>query len=240
MFDNSELAATGVPEGLELALLEPYRDRLPPELFTEPFTLPETDGSGRLREQLQAARDLLAAAGWHVVDGVLVNDNGQPFSFEILLDDSSWERILLPYVRNLERLGIAARLRTVDSAQYELRRSDFDYDAIVYHWGQSLSPGNEQYVYWSSEAATNPGSRNYAGVADPVVDALIDKLVDARSRDELIAAARALDRVLLWGRHALPLFHREVDNVARWKRIAHPATGPLYGPDITTWWHVPG
>ena len=240
MFDNSEIAATGVPEGLELALLEPYRDLLPPELFTAPFTLPQTDGTGQSRAQLEQARDLLAEAGWQVVDGALVDGrDGRRLSFEILLDDSRWERILLPYLRNLERLGISARLRTVDSAQYELRRSSFDYDAIVQVWGQSLSPGNEQYVYWSSDAATSDGSRNYAGVADPVVDALIDELVAARTREDLVAAARALDRVLLWGRHVLPLFHREDDYVARWRWIEHPQTGLLYGPDITTWWRLP-
>ena len=240
MFDNSELGATGLPEGLELELLEPYRDQLPPELFTEVFSLPETDGSGQLRSQLQAARDLLAQAGWLIVDGNLTHTSGgQRFRFEILLDEPRWERILLPYVRNLERLGITARLRTVDSAQYELRRASFDYDAVVHHWGQSLSPGNEQYVYWSSAAAASEGSRNYAGVADPVVDALIDVLVDARSRAELVAAARALDRVLLWGRHAMPLFHREADNIARWTSIQRPDISPLYGPDITTWWRLP-
>ena len=240
MFDNSDLAATGLPEGLELELLEPYRDMLPPELFEQSFVLPQTDGSGQLRNQLQEARDLLSDAGWQVINGVLTrSSDGRTFGFEILLDESRWERIFLPYVRNLERLGIAANLRTVDSAQYQLRRSDFDYDAIVYHWGQSLSPGNEQYVYWSSEAAQNPGSRNYAGIADPVVDALIDRLVDARTRDDLVAATRALDRVLLWGRHVVPLFHREVDNVARWTSIQRPAVAPIYGPDITTWWHAP-
>jgi len=239
MFDNSELAATGVPEGRELALLEPYRDQLPPELFTTPFALPQGDGSGQPRAQLEAARDLLAAAGWRIKDGVLVSDSdGHQFRFEMLLEDSRWERILLPYLRNLERLGIEARLRTVDSAQYQLRRSSFDFDAVINTWGQSLSPGNEQYIYWSSPAATNEGSRNYAGIADSVVDAMIDKLVAARTREDLVAAARALDRVLLWGRHVMPLYHREADDVARWRWIEHPAIGPLYGPDITTWWRL--
>ncbi|MEM7122744.1 MAG: extracellular solute-binding protein [Pseudomonadota bacterium] len=237
MFDNADLASSGLPVGMELALLEPYRDQLPPELFNEPFALSVTDGSGQLRQQLQAARDLLSDAGWQVIDGTLTrSSDGRTFDFEILLDDSRWERILLPYTRNLARLGITARLRTVDSAQYQLRRSDFDYDAIVYRWGQSLSPGNEQFIYWSSEAAESPGSRNYAGVTDPVVDSLITKLVDARDRDELVAAARALDRVLLWGHYGMPLFHLEVDNIARWSSIERPAISPLYGPDISTWW----
>lgn len=236
LFDNSELAARGPAEGAELALLEPFREVVPPELFAHPFTWPETDGSGRPRDNLKRAADLLAQAGFALEGDRLVDGQGRAFAFELLIGDPSWERILLPYIGNLRKLGIAARLRTVDAAQFQTRIAGFDYDALLWRWGVSLSPGNEQTIYWGSGAAAQEGSRNYAGVEDPVVDALIAALIDARSRDELVAAARALDRVLMWGRHVLPLYHRDRDNVAYWTRIGRPDRSPLYGPDITTWY----
>lgn len=236
LFDNSPLAARGPAEGGERALLEPFRDRLPPELFEHPYRWPATDGSGRLRENLKQAAALLEEAGFHAVDGRLVDGDGRPFTFEILLGSPAWERILLPYVANLQKLGIDARLRTVDAAQFQTRIETFDFDALVWRWGVSLSPGNEQAIYWGSAAAGQEGSRNYAGIDAPVIDALIASLVDARSREELVDAARALDRVLMWGRHVLPFYFDSDDDIARWTRIARPPQTPLYGPDVLTWY----
>jgi microcin C transport system substrate-binding protein len=236
LFDNSPLAAQGPAQGGELALLEPFRGQLPTELFGHPYRWPQTDGSGRLRENLKQAAALLEEAGFRAVDGRLVDAAGRPFRFEILLGSPAWERILLPYVANLEKLGIEARLRTVDAAQFQTRIETFDFDALVWRWGVSLSPGNEQAIYWGSPAAGQQGSRNYAGISDPVIDALIARLVDARSREELVDTARALDRVLMWGRHVLPFYFASDDDIARWTRIGRPEQTPLYGPDILTWY----
>ncbi|MDA0218132.1 MAG: extracellular solute-binding protein [Proteobacteria bacterium] len=236
LFDNSPLAARGPAQGAERALIEPFRDSLPAALFEHPFAWPTTDGSGRLRENLKQAALLLEQVGFVLRDGRLVDGDGRPLAFEILLGSPAWERILLPYVANLKKLGIEARLRTVDAAQFQTRIENFDFDALVWRWGVSLSPGNEQAIYWGSAAADQPGSRNYAGIRDPAVDALIAALVDARSRDELVATARALDRVLMWGRHVLPFYFSSNDDVARWQHIARPQRTPLYGIDITTWY----
>ncbi len=236
LFDNSPLSATGPASDGELALLEPWREILAPELFDEPFRWPETDGSGRLREQLTRAGALLEEAGYAMADGERRNGEGEPLSFEIMLGDHSRERILLPWLRNLERLGVKANLRTVDAAQHQVRIAAFDYDAMVWRWGVSLSPGNEQWIYWGSDAADAEGSRNYAGVRHPAIDAMIAALSDARSRKDLVAAARALDRILMWQRYVLPLYHRNADPVARWSDIHRPGSAPLYGVDITAWW----
>ena len=236
LFDNSPLAAQGPAQGRELALLEPFRETLPAELFEHPYRWPPTDGSGRLRENLKQAAALLAQAGFTLRDGRLVDAAGAPFAFEILLGDPAWERILLPYAANLKKLGIEARLRTVDAAQFQTRIETFDFDALVWRWGVSLSPGNEQAIYWGSAAADEQGSRNYAGVRDPVIDALIAALVDARSREALVDTARALDRVLMWGLHVLPFYFSSEDAVARWTHIVRPDRTPLYGPDILTWY----
>jgi microcin C transport system substrate-binding protein len=238
LFDNSSLAPSGPAAGLERDLLEPWREHLPQALFDSPYVWPETDGSGRLREDLNTASALLDKAGYIMVDGVRRNGEGQGLIFEIVLANSSQERILLPWIRNLERLGVTGTLRTIDAAQHQARISEFDYDAMVWRWGVSLSPGNEQWIYWGSDAAQAPGSRNYAGIADPVLDSLIGSLSDARSAEDLVAAARALDRVLMWGRHVLPLYHRVDDPLAHWDTIARPEHVPLYGVDFTSWWHT--
>ncbi|MCW9040256.1 MAG: extracellular solute-binding protein, partial [Rhodospirillales bacterium] len=190
-FDNSELAATGLPSQDELALLEPYRSQLPPEVFTTEYQPPVTDGTGRIRDNLRKAVTLLKEAGWHIKDNALVNDKGTPFEFEVMLVSPLFERIVLPFAKNLERLGIKIRVRTVDTAQYIKRLETFDFDVIVFVWGQSLSPGNEQQNFWSSEAADHPGSRNFAGIKDPVIDALVDNLVSAEDRPSLITRTRA-------------------------------------------------
>ncbi|WP_223861462.1 extracellular solute-binding protein [Geminicoccus harenae] len=234
---SSVFAATGLPEGAELALLEPYRDQLPPELFSQEFTLPVTDGSGNNRPQLRRALELLKEAGWEVQNRRMVEvATGRPMQFEILLDSPLFERIAGPFVKNLERLGIAATVRTVDSAQYQNRVTAFDYDVIAQIIGQSLSPGNEQREYWGSQAATQEGSRNYAGISDPVVDAMIEKVIYANSREELETACRAMDRVLLWGYHLIPHWYAMYDRLARWDKFGRPEQMPRYSIDLFSWW----
>lgn len=240
-FDNSELGSTGLPAGAELALLEPYRDRLPPELFTTEFTVPRTDGSGNPRQNLRTGLKLLREAGWSAQDGVMRNAEGQVLGFEILLvTQSGMERIALPFAANLEKLGIRATVRNVDPAQYQNRVRDFDFDMIVGSFGQSQSPGNEQRDFWSSALADVPGSRNVIGIKDPVVDALVEKVIQAPDRAALVAATRALDRVLLWGFYAVPHFHSESYRLIYWNKFGKPAVAPKYGlgyPD--TWWVDP-
>lgn len=240
-FDNSELGSSGLPTGAELALLEPYKDKLPPEVFAKPFTVPKTDGTGNPRQNLRAALSLLREAGWTAKDGIMRNAEGEPLTFEILLlAQSGMERITLPFVANLEKIGIKATVRNVDPAQYQNRVRDFDFDMIVGAFGQSQSPGNEQRDFWSSAAADEPGSRNVMGVKDPVVDALIDKIIGAKDRDALVAATRALDRVLLWGFYVVPHFHSSTYRIIYWDKFGEPAVTPKYGlgyPD--TWWVDP-
>jgi len=240
-FDNSELGSSGLPAGAELALLEPYRDKLPPELFTTPFTVPKTDGAGNPRPNLRAGLKLLREAGWSVKDGMMRNAEGQALSFEILLvTQSGLERIALPFADNLTTLGITAKVQPVDPAQYENRVRDFDFDMIIGTFGQSQSPGNEQRDYWSSAAADAPGSRNLIGVKDPVVDALIDKVIRAPDRAALVAATRALDWVLLWGFYVVPNYHSESYRLIYWNKFGKPAVAPRYGlgyPD--SWWVDP-
>lgn len=239
-FENSELEATGLPGPKELELLEPFRDRLPPEVFTKDYEPPKTDGSGNIRDNLRVALRLLREAGWKVENGRLVNAaTGAPFRFEILLVSPAFERIAGPFVKNLERLGIEASIRTVDTSQYQNRLNDFDFDMIVGVWGQSLSPGNEQRDFWSCEAATTPGSRNYAGICDPVVDTLIDRIIQAPTREDLVAACRALDRVLLWGHYVIPHWHIPYIRIAYWDRFGRPQTLPRHDIDLFAWWVDP-
>ncbi|WP_372398061.1 extracellular solute-binding protein [Azospirillum sp. HJ39] len=241
-YPNSELAARGLPEGEELRALEPFRDRLPPDLFTHPFALPDTGGGNSgggpagLRANRRDALRLLEEAGWRVRDGRLTDAAGTRFAFEILLSDPSQERVALEFARSLEPLGIAARVRTVDSAQFQARQDRFDFDMIMRWWASTLSPGNEQLYYYGSEAAGQEGSRNLAGIRDPVVDALARSIAAATTRAELVGRVRALDRVLLWGHYMVPLFHSPVDRIARWSRLHRPDVTPLYGPMIETWW----
>ena len=238
-FSNSELAARGVPTQDELKVLEPFRGKVPDEVFTKEYDPPKTDGSGNIRDQLRSAVALLTAAGWTVKNGKLVNAKGEPFEFEILGNDPNFERIALPFAKNLERLGIQARVRTVDSAQYQNRLDGFDFDMTVVVWGQSLSPGNEQRDFWHSAVADTPGSRNYAGIKDPVVDKLIDVLIAAPDRAGLVARTRALDRVLLWGHYVVPHWHIQTFRVAYWDKFSRPATPPKYALGFDTWWVDP-
>jgi microcin C transport system substrate-binding protein len=238
-FSNSELAARGLPSAAERAVLEPFRGRVPDEVFTREYR-PPTTGPDGVRPNLVAALRLLEQAGWVVRDLRLVHAaTGRPMTFEILLDDPGFERIALPFVKNLERLGVAARVRTVDAAQYEYRVKQFDFDVIAAVFPQSLSPGNEQLDYWSSTAADTPGSRNYPGVRDPVVDRLIELIIAAPDRAALVARTRALDRVLLWGHYVVPQFHIAAFRVAYWDRFARPAVAPKYELGLDTWWIDP-
>jgi microcin C transport system substrate-binding protein len=236
-FDNSELASSGLPSEDEMKLLQPWRGRIPDEVFTRPYQPPHTDGSGWPRENLRRAFALLGEAGWEVRDLRLANRNtGEPFSLEILLVGSGFERIVLPYVRNLRRLGIEARVRVVDSSQYINRLRSFDFDMIVSVWPQSTSPGNEQRDFWGSGAAKTPGSRNYTGVASPAVDALIDAVIAAPDRGSLVARTRALDRVLLWSHLVVPNWHSPVDRIVFWDKFGFPTPPPLQGTSTDWWW----
>jgi microcin C transport system substrate-binding protein len=238
-FSNSDLASSGVPEGAELALLEKFRDRLPPDLFTRPFELPKTDGSGNNREGLRHALALLKAAGWTVKDRRLVDAQGNPFSFEILLDQPAFERVALPYVQWLGRLGIEARVRTVDPAQYQGRMDSYDFDMTVVNFGESDSPGNEQLDYWSCGSARQEGGQNLMGVCDPVTDALVGEVIKAQSRDALVTATHALDRVLLWRWYVVPQWHQRAVHVAYWDRFGHPDVPVRTGLSFDSWWVDP-
>ena len=238
-FSNSELAATELPSKAELALLEPWRGRIPDEVFTTVYSPPSTDGSGNIRSNLRIALRLLKQAGYKIEDNALISPKtGKPVIFEILLVSPAFERIVAPFAQNLKRLGIVANVRTVDQSQYINRIRSFDYDMIVGGAGQSESPGNEQRDYWSSDAADREGSRNTIGIKNPAVDALIDRIVDAPDRKSLVAATRALDRVLLWNHYVIPQWHVRMDRLAYWDRFGIPKH-PKYGADVMSWWIDP-
>lgn len=236
-FANTELASRGIPQGAELALLEPFRKQLPPELFTQPFLNPVNDGRGQIRNRLMEATRLLRSAGWHIKNGKLHHqEDGLAFEFEILLVQPMFERVTLPFVQNLERLGIKAKIRIVDSSQYLKRLDDFDYDMVVASFGQSQSPGNEQRHFWGSKFADEPGSSNLIGIANPIIDSLIDKVIGAPNRPALIAATRALDRVLLWNHFVIPHYHIRTFRLATWDKFARPTISPRYDVGLLTWW----
>ena len=240
-FENSDLQAEGLPGPLELKLLEPLRDQIPPEVFTKRYEPPKTEGQHGMRKNLLEAKRLLDESDWVVNDGRRVNrKTGQPLAFEILLDSPTFERVALPFIENLKRLGIQATLRTVDTTQYENRVRDFDYDMIVGIWPQSLTPGNEQRDFWGTDSADRPGSRNYAGIRSPAVDSLIDAIVRAGTKEELHAAVAALDRVLLWGHYVVPHWHHGAYRVAYWNRLKRPEQTPPYGLGFDAWWAEDG
>ena len=241
-FDNSELAATGLPGAEELAILKPYRGRVPEEVFTQAYAPPATDGSGRIRANLGRAAKLLREAGWSfdkAARKLTHQASGRTMDFEILLVSPLFERIVLPFAKNLERLGAAATVRTVDSAQYRRRLDDFDFDVVIGTWGQSLSPGNEQRNYWGSDFAGRPGSRNLVGIKDPVVDALVEGVVNAPDRKSLVAHVRALDRVLQWGHWVIPQWHIPYDRLVYWDRFGRPEVTPTQGVQFDAWWIDP-
>lgn len=234
-YPNSEFAATGKPKGAEWLLLSPYRKQLQSRLFSEPFTMPQTEGRGIPRETLRKALGLLASAGWKPSGQRLLNSQGQPLSFEILLVNPNLERILQPFTENLASIGIQARLRTVDRAQYKQRLDQYDFDMILLTLPQTLSPGLEQSQYFHSAQAKVKGGRNYAGITHPVVDAMIEKLLSAQSRDEQITATRALDRVLLWQHYSIPNWYIDYHRLAYRNRFAFAATPP-FTLGLRTWW----
>ena len=239
-FSNSELASDGLPGPAERAILEPYREALAPEVLTREYTPPSTAGPGGLRANLREAVALLQAAGWKFEGQRLVHgETGEPFTMEILLVNPSFERVALPYARNLERIGITASVRTVDTTQYQNRLDGFDFDMVVNVFGQSLSPGNEQRDFWGSASADTPGSRNLAGVRDEVVDALVDLVIAAPDRESLVHRTRALDRVLLWGHYVVPHWHSQSFRIAYWDKFAHPEVTPRYALGFDTWWVEP-
>jgi len=236
-FSNSELASRGLPSGAELAVLAPYRGRVPGEVFTKQYLPPKAGTNRRLRVNLLKALKILKEAGWVVRQGKLINaETNQQMRFEVLLVSPAFERIVGPFIYNLRRLGIEARMRTVDTSQYQNRVRAFDFDMIVGSWGQSLSPGNEQRSYWNSRNADLDGGRNYAGIKDPVVDELVEKLIAAPDRKGLVARTRALDRVLLWGHYVIPQWHIRADRFAFWDKFGRPDKIPLRGADVDTWW----
>ena len=237
-FGNSELASSGLPTAAELKVLEPLRGKIPDEVFTKEFALPETDGTGNVRDLARRALGLLKEAGWEVKDGKMTDTKtGRKLAFEMLLNDNSFERVALPYKQNLERLGIDMNVRTVDTAQFKRRMDEFDFDMVVEGFGQSLSPGNEQRDYWGSKAAETPGSRNTIGVRNEAIDRLVETLIAAPDRESLIAATRALDRVLLWSHFVVPNWHNPKAMVAYWNRFGRPAKSARYAPvAFDTWW----
>lgn len=237
-FSNSELASRGLPSEAELELLEPYRGQVPEEVFTTEYDAPKTDGSGNNRENLRKALELLAEAGYTVQDGVQTKD-GRKLEFELLLRDPAFERIVLPYIRNLERIGVRVKPRLVDDSQYINRLNTYDFDMTTAVLPQSNSPGNEQRYMFSSEAAETPGARNYMGVQEEAVDALVEKIINADSREALITACQAMDRVLLWGHYVVPQWHTGYFRLAYWDLLERPETTPPYGLDLFTWWIDP-
>lgn len=241
-FEGGELASSGLPQGAELAILEPFRGKVPEEVFTTPFTLPVYDKPDSARTHLREAVRLLKEAGWSPQGGRLVNEKtGEPLRIELLGDDPTDERVAGPFIEGLKKIGVDASLRVVDSAQFQQRVENFDFDMLVSAvFSQSQSPGNEQRDFFSSAAAGTPGSRNLFGIKDPAVDALIEKVIFAKDRDELVAATHALDRVLLWNFILVPQWNNPKVWTARWNKFGLPDKPQGYlGVDIDSWWIDP-
>jgi microcin C transport system substrate-binding protein len=238
-FYGTELASSGLPEGQELQILDTVRDKVPSEVFTQPYTNPVGGNPEAVRGNLREAMKLLKDAGFEIRDHKLVNAAGKPVTVEILAQDPSAERIALFYKPSLERIGVTASVRVVDDAQYENRLRAFDFDMIIDQWGESLSPGNEQREFWGSQAADVSGARNTMGIKNPAVDALIDRVIFAKDRAELVATTRALDRVLLWNFYGVPQFSYPFSRYARWDRFSHADPLPKYGRSglPTLWWY---
>jgi len=239
-FQNSEMMATGLPEGDELALLETFKGKVPDSVFTEEYSLPETDGSGNLRKQYRTAIKMLKEAGWEIKNQKLTNvASGEVMEIELLLSSPSLEKIGLAYKKNLERLGVDLKVRIVDSSQYQKRVEDFDFDMLVLGWRQSESPGNEQINYWGSETANEVGSSNYVGISDPVIDELIKLIIEAPDRGSLVTAAKALDRVLLHNHFVIPQWFGPLYRLAYWDKFERPEVIPYKNLTLDTWWIDP-
>ena len=237
-FWNTELASSGLPQGKELEILDTVRDKVPPEIFTEPYVNPVNGSPTAERDNLRKAIGLLKEAGFEIRGSRMVDaKTGKPFNFELLLSSPTLEVVAVPYQQMLRKIGIDMRVRTVDSAQYTNRLRNWDYDMTWVVWAQTLSPGNEQGDYWGSAAAGRQGSKNYAGISDPAIDALIQKVTFAKSRDDLVAATHALDRVLLAHHYVVPMYYSNTSRIAYAAKLQHPNELPTYGtgfPDI--WW----
>lgn len=233
-FPNSQLAATGTPSNAELKLLEPYKNDLPSDVFGAAWQPPPADNP---RINLRKADTLLKDAGWIVKDGKRINEKtGEVFEFEILLDSPQDEKVALSFINSLDRLGITAKARPLDTAAFRGRINEYDFDMMLYHWTNSLSPGTEQMLYWSCEAAEQPARWNYPGICEPAVDALAQGIANAQTYDELTAHAHALDRILTWNYYVIPLYYAGQDYVAYRDFVHHPQKTPLYGMVIETWW----
>jgi microcin C transport system substrate-binding protein len=239
-FAGTELAATGLPEGRELEILQTVRDKVPPEVFTTPYTNPVGGSPEAVRKNLREAVRLLKEAGYEVRNEKLVDaKTGAPYTVEFLADEPAFERVFLFYKPSLERLGMTVGVRTIDDSQYENRMRNWDFDVVIGSWGETLSPGNEQRGYWGSQAADQPGSQNLVGIKNPAVDAMIDAVIFAKSRADLVAATKALDRVLLWNDYVVPQWTYGKLRTARWDRFSHPEPLPKYGLSafpIIWWW----
>ena len=239
-FSNSELAASGLPTGKELALLEKYRDQLPDEVFTKQWKPATTIAPSSLRKNLILARDLLADAGWTIQEGVLKNDKGEVFQLDILLVQNGFDRIVAPYAHNLKKLGINTDYRKVDSSLYKRRLDTFDFDMVVNSFSSSVSPGNELMSMFHSDSAELKGSNNLPGISNPVIDALVQEIIQAEDREEVVTASRALDRVLLYGEYLVPNWYINVHRIAYWNKFGVPEKQPLYYDPITwllkAWW----
>ena len=237
-FEGTELAARGLPQGRELEILETVRGQVPGEVFTTEYKNPVGGSPENVRNNLREGMRLLKEAGYEIKDRKLVGANGAPLEIELLSYDPSFERVMLLFKPSLERLGLTVNVRSIDATQYENRLRSWDFDIVVASWGQSLSPGNEQREFWGSQAASRPGSRNLVGIADPAIDKLIDRVIFATDRDDLVAATKALDRVLLWHHFVVPQWTYGKVRTARWDRLGRPDPMPKYGmaafPDI--WW----
>jgi microcin C transport system substrate-binding protein len=238
VFQNSDMMAKGPPSPEELALLAPWRGRVPDQVFGEPYVPPVSDGSGQDRALLRKGSQILTDAGFVIKGGKRVDPKGEPVSFEFLIDEPTFEPHHMPFIKNLKTLGIEATLRIVDPVQYRARVDDFDFDVTVDRAGFSTIPGDSLRSYFSSQAASMKGSRNLAGIADPAVDALIEKIIAANTRDELVIAARALDRVIRSGYYWVPHWYKASHWVAYWDVFGRPPAKPRYARGIPdTWWY---
>jgi microcin C transport system substrate-binding protein len=238
-FEGTELACSGVPEGQELQILETLRDKVPPEVFTTPYVNPVGGNPEAVRANLREATKLLKEAGFEVRERKLVDPAGRPVTAKILVQDPSAERIALFFKPSLERIGVTTSIRVVDDVQYQNRLRNFDFDIIIDQWGESLSPGNEQREFWGSQSADQAGSKNTIGIKNPAIDALIDRVIFAKDRAGLVAATKALDRVLLWNFYVVPQFTYPFSRYARWDRFSHAEPLPKYGRSglPTLWWY---
>ncbi|MFT6908130.1 MAG: microcin C transport system substrate-binding protein [Oleiphilaceae bacterium] len=236
-FENSELASRGLPSEVELELLSPLKGQIPDSVFTTAFSSPSTKAPSSIRKNLRAASKLLKEAGWVVENNKLINSKTKKlFTFEFLLYQKDFERVVQPFIKNLEKLGIETVIRVVDTTQYINRRRSFDFDVMVGGFGQSSSPGNEQREYWHSSKANIEGSRNLAGISSPAIDQLIELVISAPDRKALVSRTHALDRVLLAGHYVIPNWFNPVERIAYTNQLAHPEVSPKSGVSIDTWW----